>query len=145
MKFFLSFLIFFSLNVRPIQKIVERKDKLSEYGFFVGKLSDLNPSPSVHSYSLNTPLFSNYAEKIRFVKIPDGSTIKYHPTEVFEFPVGSILIKNFYYPVDFRKPEKGRKLIETRLLINQPDGWEALPYIWNDEQTDASTKEGENA
>jgi uncharacterized repeat protein (TIGR03806 family) len=137
MKFFLSFLIFFNLNVRPDYRMVERKEKLSEYGFFVGKLSDLNPSLSVHFYSLNTPLFSNYAEKIRFVKIPEGSMAKYHPTEVFEFPVGSILIKNFYYPIDFRKPDKGRKLIETRLLINQPDGWEALPYIWNEDQTDA--------
>jgi uncharacterized repeat protein (TIGR03806 family) len=136
MNFFLSFIILFNLHVH-LDKKVERKDKLSEYGFFVGKLSDLRPVSSVHLYTLNTPLFSNYAEKIRFVKIPEGSIIKYNATEVFEFPVGTILIKNFYYRNDFRKPEKGRKIIETRLLINQPDGWEALPYIWNEDQTEA--------
>jgi uncharacterized repeat protein (TIGR03806 family) len=137
MNFFFTFIIFISLHVGSYKKVVERRDKLSEYGFFVGKLSDLNPSSSVHPYTLNTPLFSNYAEKIRFIKIPEGSIIKYHPTEVFEFPVGTILIKNFYYLNDFRKPEKGRRIIETRLLINQPDGWESLPYIWNDDQTEA--------
>jgi uncharacterized repeat protein (TIGR03806 family) len=137
MNFFLSFIIFLNLHVHVGSKVVERKDKLSEYEFFIGKLSDLKPNASVHSYTLNTPLFSNYAEKIRFIKIPEGSIIKYHPTDVFEFPVGTILIKNFYYPIDFRKPEKGRKIVETRLLINQPDGWEALPYIWTEDQTEA--------
>jgi uncharacterized repeat protein (TIGR03806 family) len=55
----------------------------------------------------------------------------------FDFPVGTILIKNFYYPLDFRKPEKGRRILETRLLVNGANGWEAWPYLWNDEQTEA--------
>ena len=29
------------------------------------------------------------------------------------------------------------KLIETRLLVHQENGWVALPYIWNEQQTDA--------
>src|SRR5262249_6384791 len=35
---------------------------------------------------------------------------------------------------------KGRRLIETRLLIHKPEGWIGLPYIWNDEQTEATLK-----
>jgi uncharacterized repeat protein (TIGR03806 family) len=116
----------------------ERKEKLSEYGFFKGKLSDLDPAESVIPYTLNTPLFSNYAEKLRFVKLPDGTKAKYNDSIVFDFPVGTTLIKNFYFPNDFRKPEKGRKIIETRLLVHEADGWQAYPYIWNDEQTEAS-------
>jgi uncharacterized repeat protein (TIGR03806 family) len=115
----------------------QRKDKLSEYGFFVGKLSDLKPVGGVFEYRLNTPLFSNYAEKLRFVKIPEGASATYNDSVAFDFPVGTILIKNFYFHNDFRKPEKGRKILETRLLVNEPSGWQAYPYIWNDEQTEA--------
>lgn len=114
-----------------------KKEKLSEYGFFTGKLADLHPASGVVPYQLNSSLFSNYAEKARFIKIPDGLTVKYNRDSVFEMPVGTILIKNFYYPVDFRNPSKGRKILETRLLVLEGDGWDALPYIWNDEQTEA--------
>jgi uncharacterized repeat protein (TIGR03806 family) len=116
---------------------VGRKDKLSAYGFFTGKLSDLKPAEHVIPYSLNMPLFSNYAEKLRFVVVPENKMAAYNDSVVFDFPVGTILIKNFYYPSDFRKPEALRKILETRLLVHQPSGWEAWPYIWNDEQTDA--------
>jgi uncharacterized repeat protein (TIGR03806 family) len=115
----------------------ERKEKLSAYGFFEGDLSDLKPAKGVYPYTLNTPLFSNYAEKSRFFKLPSGSMIGYRDSIVLAFPVGSILIKNFYYPKDFRKPEKDRVLLETRLLVHERSGWNAYPYIWNNEQTEA--------
>ena len=69
--------------------------------------------------------------------MPDGKTIAYNDTVSFEMPIGTKIIKTFYYPFDERKPEKGNLLMETRLLIHEEDGWTALPYIWNDEQTDA--------
>jgi len=116
---------------------VERKERLSEYNFYKGKISDLIPVEDVIPYDVNTPLFSNYAEKLRFVKFPKGTHASYRDSTAFDFPVGTILIKNFYYPLDFRKPVGPRKIIETRLLVHQPGGWEAWPYVWNDEQTDA--------
>src|SRR5688500_11845697 len=119
------------------RKGFEPRDKLSEYGFFEGNLADLNPAEGVLLYDLNTPLFSNYAEKLRFIRLPEGSQFTYRDSSVFEFPVGTILIKNFYYPNDFRKPEKGRQIIETRLLVHESDGWQAYPYIWNGEQSEA--------
>jgi uncharacterized repeat protein (TIGR03806 family) len=115
----------------------ERKEKLSDYGFFEGRLADLKPAQGVLPYTLNSPLFSNYAEKLRFVKLPEGAQVVYNDTVVFDFPRGTVLIKNFYYPADFRKPEKGKKVLETRLLVHEPEGWQAYPYIWNDEQTEA--------
>jgi uncharacterized repeat protein (TIGR03806 family) len=119
-------------------KLPERaKMKLSEYGFFQGTIANQTPADGVLPYDLNTPLFSDYAQKLRFVQIPDGATANYQEREVLDFPVGSVLIKTFYYPNDFRKPEKGRRLLETRVLLHEADGWYALPYIWNDEQTEA--------
>lgn len=113
------------------------KMKLSEYGFFQGNIADHIPADGVLPYQLNTPLFSDYAEKLRFVQLPEGATIPYNDQEVLDFPLGTTIIKTFYYPLDARKPEKGRQLLETRLLIHQEEGWEALAYHWDDSQTDA--------
>ncbi len=117
--------------------IVAPKMNLSEYGFFAGKLADQQPVNGVIPYTLNTPLFSDYAEKLRFVKLPEGATVSYNPKEVLDFPVGTTIIKTFYFPHDFRNPAKGRRMIETRLLVHEESGWKALEYVWNDEQTDA--------
>lgn len=111
--------------------------KLSEYGFFAGPIAEQQPASGVLPYSLNTPLFSDYAQKLRFVKLPEGSKVPYNDMEVLNFPVGTVIIKTFYYPHDARKPEKGRRLMETRLLIHEEDGWEALPYQWLEDQRDA--------
>ncbi len=111
--------------------------RLSDYGFFSGALADLNPAEGMVPYDLNTPLFSNYAEKARFVKVPAGKTIPYNDSIAFDFPPGTVLIKNFYYPNDFRNPAKGKRIIETRLLVHTESGWQAWPYVWNDEQTEA--------
>lgn len=131
-----AFIIITIFSFRP-EESVERKDTLSAYQFFTGKLSDLRPAEHVIPYSLNTPLFSNYAEKLRFVVIPSKGKAVYNDSVAFDFPVGTILIKNFYYPADFRKPDAKRKILETRLLVHQTSGWEAWPYIWNEEQTEA--------
>jgi uncharacterized repeat protein (TIGR03806 family) len=134
---FLVLIMFLLFAFTQSENVFTRKDKLSEYGFFKGKLSDLVPAEDVIPYGVNTPLFSNYAEKLRFIKLPEGQLATYNDTTAFQFPEGSILIKNFYYPIDFRKPEKGKKILETRLLVHEADGWQAYPYIWNEEQTDA--------
>lgn len=116
---------------------VAPKETLSEYNFFIGSLAEQTPQAGVVPYTLNTPLFSDYAEKLRFVKLPAGQSVAYNPDNVLDFPVGTTLIKTFYYPVDARDPAKGRRLMETRLLLHEASGWKALEYIWNDEQTEA--------
>ena len=111
-------------------------EKLSQYGFFKGELKNLDPSGNVIAYELNTPLFTDYAYKARFMHIPAGKATMESNFKL-SFPVGTTLIKNFYYPEDFRKETGKRRILETRLLIHKPEGWEALTYVWNAEQTDA--------
>jgi uncharacterized repeat protein (TIGR03806 family) len=113
------------------------KATLSAYGFFEGELRRLTPAEGVVPYSLNAALFSDYAFKQRFIKIPAGKKASYNPDEVFEFPEGTVLIKNFYYPADFRNPTENIRILETRLLMLESGTWKTLPYIWNDEQTEA--------
>jgi uncharacterized repeat protein (TIGR03806 family) len=101
--------------------------KLSDFGFFANG----RPAARVQPYTLNTPLFSDYAEKERFIYVPASKTIAYRGPALLEFPVGSALIKTFGYP--------GRKL-ETRVLMRRASGWVALPYVWNGD--DAELRRG---
>ncbi|MCB9231524.1 MAG: hypothetical protein H6581_07670 [Bacteroidia bacterium] len=112
--------------------------KLSEYKAFAGPIAELNPAPGVIPYNLNTPLFSDYAEKSRFVMLPPGAKATYNEMYVFDFPVGTKIFKTFWYYKDKRKPEKGRFLIETRVLIHEENGWATWPYIWDEKQTEAT-------
>lgn len=122
-----------------MSKMGNLKDKLSEYNFFEGKMSDQKPAKGVVPYTLNMPLFTDYAQKLRFIQLPDGQTVDFNADSVLQFPIGTKLIKTFYYTNDIKNPEKGRRIIETRVLLRDDDGgWVALPYIWNDEQTEAT-------
>ena len=112
-------------------------EKISNYAFFKGNIKEQIPGDRVYYYELNSPLFSDYARKLRFVHLPLGNIVNYNPDSVFQFPVGTSIIKTFYYLNDERNEAKGRRLIETRVLLHEEDGWKSLPYIWNEEQTEA--------
>ena len=94
----------------------------------------------VTPYALNTPLFSDYAEKSRFLYLPPGGHAAYRPEGALDLPVGATLIKTFAYPADFRRPAEKVRMLETRLLIHRRSGWVALAYVWNAEQTEARLK-----
>ncbi len=114
--------------------------KLSDYGFFSQPLKELQPvSKNIVPYEMNSPLFTDYASKKRFISFPEGSSATYkNDQSVLEFPIGTIIIKHFYYKNDELKDSNSDVIIETRLLIKEADNsWKTLPYIWNEEQTEA--------
>jgi uncharacterized repeat protein (TIGR03806 family) len=91
-------------------------------------------------YDLNTPLFSDYAAKYRFVYVPASQAATYHDSAAFDFPVGSVFVKTFAFPADRRTPNENVRIIETRLLIKRASGWIALPYVWDEALGDAQLK-----
>ncbi|MEZ4793659.1 MAG: hypothetical protein R2783_09400 [Gelidibacter sp.] len=110
---------------------------LSEYNFFDGEMSNLEPVYGVLPYDLISPLFSDYAHKKRFIWMPSGVSASYvNDYSVLNFPVGTVLIKNFYY--DNVLPAHNTKIIETRLQIKKEEGWVFANYKWNEEQTQAT-------
>jgi len=114
--------------------------KLSDYGFFKQPLNQLIPlSKQVVPYELNSPLFTDYTSKKRFIFFPEGTSASYNNDEsVLDFPSGTIIIKNFYYKKNDLKTTKSDVILETRLLImDENNEWQTLPYIWNEEQTEA--------
>ena len=107
---------------------------LSDYGFFTD-LRGETLAARVMPYALNTPLFSDYAEKHRFLYVPAEQTAHYNAETVLDFPIGSALIKTFGYEQDGKfKP------LETRLLLRRASGWVAIPYVWNADGTDADLR-----
>ena len=97
------------------------------------------PAEGVIPYDLNSALFSDYADEVSgSSSCRPGTHATYRDDDAFEFPVGTVIAKTFAYPRDARDPSKGQRLIETRILKREPDGWVGLPYIWNDAQTEAT-------
>ena len=103
-------------------------------------------------FDLNTPLFSDYAYKLRTVWMPDERQARLTATGDFELPPGTVLTKTFYYPkfdgalskvagdlvfVDESLDLDAVRLMETRILVRRDEGWEALPYVWNELETEA--------
>ena len=115
-------------------------NKLSEFNFFMDNSAQV-PHDKVVPYELISTLFSDYSYKQRWVYVPTNQKATfYKESSVFDFPVGSALIKTFYYPIDERDLSQGMNLLETRLLLRKEDGWEAVSYAWNDEQNEAFKK-----
>ena len=114
--------------------------KLSEYAFFVGPLRDMRPNNGVIAYSVNAPLWSDNAYKGRYIAMPEGGQLTpvADGDEDWQLPVGSIVIKTFYFDLDRTTPDEGPyRINETRLLFVTDHGIVAETYLWNDEQTEA--------
>ncbi|MBN8432428.1 hypothetical protein JF535_16420 [Microbulbifer salipaludis] len=128
-------------------------DNLSQWHLVNVTNGTLALNERVIPYDLNTALFTDYAHKLRTVWMPEGTSAGYGDAH-FDYPVGTIISKTFYYPLaedgsvlrtdDYSRDfaENGLdlsnvKLIETRILVKRTDGWQALPYVWNEAQTDA--------
>lgn len=124
-------------------------DKLSGWGVLQQRDGQLQPVAGVLPYDLNTPLFTDYAHKLRTLWLPEGSSAQYGEAR-FDYPVGTVLSKTFYYPRNrqgalVRREQQGIemlelktvRLIETRILLRQEQGWVALPYVWDDAQREA--------
>ena len=140
----------------------ENPDKLSAWGLFTVADHHIAPHAGMVTYELQTPLFSDYAQKWRTIWMPKGVHATYSPTQWFDFPVGTIVTKTFYYttptatadpqasgdvvkmtPILYQSGIGGLdlqhvRLIETRLLVRRASGWVALPYVWDADGKDAT-------
>lgn len=103
-------------------------ERLSQTGC-VDPSDPKRPAVGLVPYRVNAQLWSDGAEKERWLAIPDGKTIAVKPDGDFDLPVGSVVMKTFAL---------AGKRVETRLLVRHADGeWAGYDYEWNDAQTDA--------
>jgi len=94
-------------------------------------------------YEVNSPLWSDSADKQRGFVIPAGKTIHVKdcaamPAECLDsadtgkwvFPVGTVMLKNFLF---------NNKLVETRLFVRHDEQtWVGYSYQWDVAQTEAT-------
>lgn len=81
-------------------------------------------------YAPSYELWSDAADKARWIRLPAGAKIDSTDMDHWQFPVGTRLWKEF---------AKGGKRLETRLLEKTgKDDWRMGAYVWNDAQTEAT-------
>jgi uncharacterized repeat protein (TIGR03806 family) len=103
---------------------------------------DIEPSAGVTPYTLNTPLFSDYAVKRRTVWMPDGGAATYDETNVFEFPDGTVFTKSFGIADDLRKARPNITWVETRVIWKNAGLWQGMSYTWDVAQKVATATPG---
>jgi uncharacterized repeat protein (TIGR03806 family) len=96
----------------------------------VDPMDPTRPASGLIPYDVNSPLWSDGAEKQRFLAIPDGTTITINQDQDWDLPIGAVAMKTF---------SVGGKRVETRLFMRHDDGgWAGYTYEWNDTGTDAA-------
>jgi len=91
--------------------------------------SPKSPTQALIPFDVNSPLWSDGAEKKRWLSLPQGTKIHVRDDGDFEFPIGTVLMKEF---------RLAGKPVETRLLMRHPDGdWGGYSYEWADDGSDA--------
>jgi len=119
------------------QQTVTFADSLSAYDIFDGSPAELVPHEDFHLLELSSVLFTDYAHKQRLIYTPENTQLSRLNDGSFVFPDGTILVKTFYYYNDERDQNIGKRIIETRLMIQEAGLWNVATYIWNATQTEA--------
>ena len=96
----------------------------------------LLPAAALLPYGVNAPLWSDGAQKQRWMAIPSGSPLGFSAAGNWTFPPGTVLVKHF-------SPAGGRRL-ETRLLVVTDNGSAyGVTYKWRADQRDADLLPGD--
>lgn len=119
-------------DAMPIPDASTAPESLRETGLY----SDFDNgilAPGVREFTPTYQLWSDYAEKKRWVYLPPDSQIDSSDMDYWVYPVGTRLWKEFW---------RDGVRVETRLLyktrdIKGPSGWMMRTFVWNEEQTEA--------
>ncbi|QSP95475.1 PQQ-dependent sugar dehydrogenase [Marinobacter salinisoli] len=120
-------------RIDPVLEDTELPEQLSETGC-VQASAPWQPADGLIPYTVIEPFWSDGADKTRYFALPDNTTITVDETGDFEFPRGTVLVKNF--SLDQRR-------IETRLYLHNSDGsWSGYSYRWDEAGSDATLVAG---
>ena len=94
------------------------------------------PAASVVAYEPAARLWSDGADKDRYLAIPSDRRLDVRKDGSLALPTGTVLVKHFRF---------GERFHETRLLMRTDAGWNGYSFEWNDAQTDATLLPGARA
>lgn len=86
---------------------------------------------NIIAYEPGFKLWSDGAEKRRFLLLPEGAVIDSSDQDAWQFPEGTRFWKEF---------DRDGVVVETRLLAKvgpAAEDWAAVAYVWNTEKTEA--------
>jgi uncharacterized repeat protein (TIGR03806 family) len=137
---------------KPPEDLTEPAKQLSQTGC-VDPADPKRPAAGLVPYDVQSPLWSDDADKERYFAIPDGSRIRVRDCvgdatscdsamtgtseddADFTLPDGSVMVKTF---------KIAGRYVETRLLVKvDASNWFGYSYEWNDQQTDATVRPDE--
>lgn len=100
-------------------------------------LTTLTAAPGFVPYDVNSPLWSDGADKLRWVGLPGSQRIGFAPTGEFSWPGGTLFIKHF--ELETNEITDTRRRVETRVLVLDSTGTNGygVTYRWNDAGTEA--------
>ncbi|MER2492445.1 starch-binding protein [Catenovulum sediminis] len=111
--------------------------KLSETGLFADLVNRI-PAHGVIEYDVNSDGWFDGLQSRHFIAIPNDSTIAFSADNLWDLPVGSVLVKHLELPITVSETSA----FETSVLFKQNSGnWAAANYHWNNEGTDANLVE----
>jgi len=107
---------------------------LSETGLYVDLTAGEALAPDVLEYRPRFELWSDGAEKRRFLRLPPGTQIDTADMDFWRFPPGTRAWKEF---------QRDGVRVETRLLQKiSEQTWLMQAYAWNDDESDALAAPG---
>lgn len=123
----------FDVCVAPAANVASLPARLSETGL---RQRDGGLAPGVVAYTPAFALWSDGAEKHRYVRLPDAQQIDTSTVDDWRFPVGTRFWKEFI---------RDGVPVETRLLVKTGPAdheWAAGAYVFDDGGVDATFAEG---
>jgi uncharacterized repeat protein (TIGR03806 family) len=126
-------------RLRPTQpnELSKLPETLKETGLFSIAGTQLKESEGVVPFEITLPFWSDGAEKLRWVAVPDGEKISLGAEGNFQFPPGTVFVKHFLLPTDRRDLTKERPL-ETRILVCDDEGGTyGASYRWSPDGKEA--------
>jgi uncharacterized repeat protein (TIGR03806 family) len=117
---------------------------LSETGVF-SDLATLTPAPGVIPFDVSTPLWSDAAEKRRWMIVPNDGVadspqekIDVSSDDVWKFPVGTVLVKHF----ELGQADGSTHRLETRFLVHdEKQRYYGVTYRWRPDNSDAELQD----
>jgi hypothetical protein len=107
----------------PAEEVPQR---LSETGLY---LADGRVDPRNRPFVPQYPLWTDGADKARWIRLPEGGRIDVSDLDAWAFPPGTTLWKEFAW---------GGRRVETRMIQRLESGeWRFAAYAWTEDQTDA--------
>lgn len=88
-------------------------------------------------FTVNSPLWSDNADKRRWVGLPGNAKVIFAPTGEYVWPGGTVFVKHF--ELEINEVTKAKRRLETRVLVLDASGGNGygVTYRWRADNSDA--------